>query len=355
MNIPSLSRIGMLVLLLASFLSPYPAAALVEPFNPTSIITDDEYNDTYSMSCRDIQNFLNERPGILKSSVVDGKIASQIICEEANHFGINPRLLLVLLQKEQGLLTDPHPTQYAFDWATGCAPGYDEAKGFSNQLECTARTLRKRFDTVPLGAVVDGVIPVNRASMALYRYNNDQAGNQEFWHIWTHYWPNSAATPVPAEILVEAKLMETTPAVIDTCRSGWLQGTTGLKGYHLLTLNAAGVSDSTNSAIWRPNIPREGAYQVMVYIPNHPAYAWPCNGLQLSVDTSHATYMVHHRDGVTSYVVDQAPLNNVWVNIGSYYFSRGNDDYVQLTDLTGEPSMTRYVNFDSVKFVWVAP
>ena len=345
----------MLVLLIASFLSPSHAAALVEPFNPTSVITDEEFNDPYAMSCSDIQDFLNARPGVLKGYVVDGKKASQIICEQANRFGVNPRLILVLLQKEQGLLAEPQPTQYAFDWATGCAPGYDEAKGFANQVECSARTFRNRFDTVPLGAVVDGVIATNRATTAMYRYNNNQQGNETFWTIWTRYWPRSAAIPTPTEVVVEAELMETTPNVVDTCKSGWLVGNTGLKGYHLLTPNATGTGDSTNSAIWRPNIPREGAYQVLVYVPDHPAYAWPCGGADLSVDTSHAKYVVHHRDGVTSYEVDQAPLSNAWVNIGTYYFSKGNNDYVKLSDLTGEPSMSRYVNFDSIKFVWMAP
>ncbi|HEY3341278.1 MAG TPA: hypothetical protein VGK81_04630 [Anaerolineae bacterium] len=355
MNIPLRSWLGVLLLVTVTLVSPSRAAALVEPFNPVSIITDEEFNDSYAMSCSDIQDFLNQRTGILKSYVLDGKPAARIICEQSNRFGVNPKLILVLLQKEQGLLAESQPSSDAFDWATGCAPGYDEAKGFANQVECSARTLRSRFDTVPLGAVTDGVIPLNRASTALYRYNNTQSGNQDFWTIWTHYWPHSAAAPPPAEILVEAQVMETTPAVGDTCKTGWVTGGTGLKGYHLLTPNASGAGDSTNSAVWRPNIPRTGAYQVQVYIPDHPGYAWPCGGLKLSWDTDHAQYSIKHRDGVTSYEVDQAPLSNAWVNIGTYYFNKGTDDYVTLSDMTGEPAMSRYVNFDSVKFTWVAP
>ena len=355
MNIPLFSRLGVLVLMMVTFLFPSRAAALVEPFNPVSVITDEEFNDSYAMSCSDIQDFLNARTGVMKNYVLDGKLASQMICEQANHFGVNPRLLLVLLQKEQALLGETEPSADAIDWAMGCAPGYEEARGFANQAECAARTLRNRFDTVPLGAVTDGVIPINRATIALYRYNNTQSGNQDFWTIWTRYWPNSAAAPPPTEIVVEAQLMETTPSIGDTCKTGWVTGSSGLKGYHLLTPNASGSGDSTNSAIWRPNLPREGAYQVQVYIPDHPAYAWPCGGLKLSWDTNHALYTVKHRDGVTSYEVDQAPLSNAWVNVGTYYFSKGTDDYVTLSDLTGEPAMSRYVNFDSVKFTWVAP
>ncbi len=345
----------MLVLLLASFLSPLPAAALVEPFNPGAIISDDEFNNPFAMDCRDIQDFLGQRPGILKGYVVGDKSAARIICEQAYRFNLNPRLILTMLQKEQGLLTEAYPTQYAVDWAAGCAPGYEEARGLANQVECAARTLRNRFDTVTLGTTVDGVAPVNRATLALARYNEDQRGNNTFWQIWSHYWPQSDAVSVPTEYMVDAEMMETTPAVVDTCRSGWLKGDTGLKGLHLLTPNAAGVEDSTNAAVWRPTFLREGAYQVLVYIPDHPALEWPCKDVPLAVDTSHATYVVHHRDGETSYEVNQAPISNGWVNIGTYYFSKGTIGYVRLTDLTGEESMTRYVNFDTVKFVWIAP
>jgi hypothetical protein len=342
---------------MATFVFPSRAAALVEPFNPVSVITDEEFNDSYAMSCSDIQAFLNTRSGVMKTYVVDGKSAAQIICEQSYHFGINPRLLLVLLQKEQSLLDDTSPSSDAIDWAMGCAPGYEVARGLADQAECAARTLRNRFDTVPLGAVVDGVIPTNRATFALYRYNNTQSGNQNFWTLWTRYWPGSAATQPPTEIVVEAQLMETTPATNagDTCKTGWVTGRTGLNGYHLLTPNASSASDSTNSAIWRPNLLIEGAYQVQVYIPDHPAYGWPCGTSKLSWDTNHALYTVKHRDGVTSYEVDQAPLSNAWVNIGTYYFSKGVDGYVTLSDNTGESAMSRYVNFDSVKFTWVAP
>jgi hypothetical protein len=345
----------MLVLMLVAFATPSNVAALVEPFNPTSVITDDEFNDSYAMPCTAIQAFLDARPGVLKTFVQDGKTAAQIICEQTNRFGVNPRLILVLLQKEQGLLSDKQPQASAFDWATGCAPGWDEAKGFANQVECSARTLRRRFDSVPLGEVVDGVIPLNRATTALYRYNNHTQGNQDFWAIWTKYWPNSAAMPPPAEIVVDSRQLETTPAIKDPCKSGWAVGTKGLGGHHLVTPNAAGKGDSTNSALWRPNIPREGAYQVYVFVPDRAPITWPCGGANITWDTSHARYTVKHRDGVTTYEVDQAPLHDAWVNIGTYYFAKGTDGYVELSDRSGEASMSRYVSFDDAKWIWVAP
>ena len=355
MNLPLHIRLGMLVLLMVAFLLPPPAAALVEPFNPSIVITDEEFNDTYVMPCAAIQDYLNGRTGVLKSYVENGKTAAQIICEQANRFAINPKILLVLIQKEQGLLGDPQPDQAQFNWAAGCAPGWSEASGFSNQIECAARTLRNRFNTAPLGDVVDGVIPANRGTLALYRYNNNQKGIADFARIWERYWPQSSAGTAPTEIYVDATSLETTPAVKAPCNSGWVIGDRGLKGYHLVTPNAAGQADSTNSAIWRPNIPREGAYQVSVFIPDRAAIAWPCGDNAIVYDTSHATYTVKHRDGTTTYQVDQAPLHNAWVNIGTYFFAKGSDGTIQLTDQTGEPSMSRYVSFDEVKLIYVSP
>jgi hypothetical protein len=355
MNLPSLSRLGMFLLMMLAFIWPRPAAALVEPINPSLIITDAEFNDAYAMSCDAVQAFLNGRTGVLKSYSENGKTAAQIICGQANRFSVNPRMILVLLQKEQGLLGDPQPDQAQFDWATGCAPGWSEARGFSNQIECAARTLRNRFDDASMGDVIDGVIPVNRGTLALYRYNNNQNGVHGFVGIWTRYWPQSAAGDAPSEIDVDATNLETTPAVKDPCNSGWVIGTQGLKGYHLVTPNASGQADSTNSAIWRPNIQREGAYQVSVFIPDRAAIPWTCGGGDIVYDTSHAHYTVKHRDGTNTYEVDQAPLQNAWVNIGTYFFAKGTDDYILLNDQTGEPSMSRYVSFDEARFVWVAP
>ena len=111
----------MLVLLTFCFLlfTSSPANALVETYNPAFLITDEEFNDTGAMSCEQIQAFLNARKGVLKTYAVDGKPAAQIICESATRFSVNPRLLLMTMQKEMGLLTDTEPTEGALNWAMG--------------------------------------------------------------------------------------------------------------------------------------------------------------------------------------------------------------------------------------------
>ena len=353
MSISSLPRLGVLALALAALLLPAPVAAVSDPYDPTNVISDAEFNDTAAMSCGAVQDFLNQRTGILKTYIQDGKTAAQMLCEQSRRFGINPRMLLVLLQKEQGMLGDNSPNQSQMDWAVGCAPGYTEAQGLANQFECAARTFRNRFDAAAVGVTVAGVQPANRATIALLRYNNTTQGNRDFWRIWTHYWPANTAGGAPTQIFVDPADLEATPAIKATCRSGWLTGTYGFSGINLVTPNATGQSDSTNSAVWRPSIPLEGAYQVSVFIPARKSMPWPCGDNAIVWDTSHARYTVKHRDGVTKYEVNQAPLHDEWVNIGTYFFSKGSDGYVQLTDQTGEDSMTRYVSFDEARWVWV--
>jgi len=347
------ARVLVLGVLMMLFLLPGRAQALVEPFDPTLIITDEEFNDAYAMSCDQIQSFLSERSGVLKGYYDGDKSAAQHICEQANRYSINPRLLLVLIQKEQALLSDNSPSDYALNWAAGCGPGWDSTRGFGTQMECVARTLRKRFDTSSLGTAVDGVVPVNRGTLALYRYTSHVWGNQDFWKIWTRYFPNSSAGPPPTEIVVDSRFIETKPALKDDCRKGWVVGARGSGGHQFATPNVASNAESTNSAIWRPRIPRAGVYQVSVFIPNRDPLYWGCGGDSPTWDTSHARYTVKHRDGETVYEVDQAPLHDDWVVVGAYYFNPGSDGYVKLTDVTGEPTSSRYVSFDEVKFVYM--
>ena len=353
----------------AFFLLPSSAHALVEPFNPDFFITDEEFNDANAMTCEQVQGFLNERKGILKSYVDEGKLAAQIICEQASTFSVNPRMLLTMMQKEMGLLTDPTPNPGALNWATGCGPGWDSTKGFATNLECGARTLRKYFDKATPGTPINGSTPANRATAALMKYNESVSGSQDFWNIWTRYFDNtvgngpsnvnatSTGEVLTPPIIVDSKGLETMPPLKpnSTCRSGWAVGVKGLGGHHIATPNVATAAESTNVAIWRPSIARAGAYRVSIYVPNRAKLDWGCGGITAVWDTTNAQYQIKHRDGVTAYAINQQPLGDAWVDIGTYYFNAGTDGYVKISDLTGEPSNTRWVSMDEAKFEWVQP
>lgn len=335
-----------------------PALALVEPFNPAMLITDEEFNDAGAMNCDQIQAFLNERKGVLKSLVADNRTAAQILCDNAANFSVNPRILLVMMQKEMALLSDPQPDQKQIDWAMGCGPGWSVTQGFAAQVECAARTMRKNFDKPGIGTEsVDGVTPATRGTLALYRYTNHITGNQDFFNIWLQYFPSSVASGLPPEIIVDSRNVELTPAIKrePACLYGWASGKQGRGGHFIATPNVATPAQSTNKAIWRPNLPRAGAYRVFAFIPNREAIAWACNPVAAKLDTTNARYTIKHRDGTTQYTVNQAPISDNWVELGSYYFNAGADNFVQLDDMTGEQSNTRWVTIDDLKFVWLQP
>lgn len=337
---------------------PRGAAALVEPFDPAFMITDEEFNDAGAMSCDDIQAFLNERKGVLKGYAVDGRPAAQIICDSAARFSVNPRILLVMMQKEMGLLTDPTPSDGGLNWAMGCGPGWPSTRGFAVNVECGARTLRRNFDRPGLGQdSVDGVTPLNRGTLALFRYTAHVEGNRDFFKIWSGYFPTSAASGRPPEIFVDSRDVQITPQITrdPACLNGWAVGTKARGNHHLVTPNVATQAEATNAAIWRPNLPREGAYRVFVYIPNRDPVQWPCGPIAAKLDTTNARYTIKHRDGVAQYAVNQAPIHDAWIELGSYYFAAGTDGYIQLDDVTGEPSNTRWVSIDDARFVWLQP
>ena len=116
-------------------------------FNPGQIISDSAFYNSGSMSAADIQRFLNgkvavcradpTRPGCLKDyrlstpevTGVAGRCSSlpaknnisaaEIIYDVAIACGISPKVLLVKLQKEQGLVTSTNPSPRAYEFALG--------------------------------------------------------------------------------------------------------------------------------------------------------------------------------------------------------------------------------------------
>lgn len=210
------------------FATPQPKAeALVgSDFYPGYIITDARFYDSASMSAPEIQRFLDSKvascPGqngqtCLRYARFDtfdrapssrcgaysgafGEYAATVIAKVAQACGINPQVLLVMLQKEQGLITATSPTerQYRVAMGYGCpdtAPCDAQYYGFYNQVYKAAWQLRQygvnpnswryRIGNVavqyhPNAACGSSVVSiVNQATASLYNY--------------TPYQPNPAA------------------------------------------------------------------------------------------------------------------------------------------------------------------
>ena len=174
--------------------TPTAEAVSANAFNPGHIISDADFYNGVAMSSADIQNFLNQQvprctigdPGreagmpwapnnssIANACLRDfsmstvttaadrycgayigspNETAAQIIAKVGQSCGISPRVLLVMLEKEQSLVTDTWPTVRQLDvamgancpdsgpnWSASCDPAY---YGFQKQVYRSAWLLK---------------------------------------------------------------------------------------------------------------------------------------------------------------------------------------------------------------------
>ena len=138
----------------------------------------------------------------LRNYTEAGRTAAQIIYDTSQQYTINPQVFIVLLQKEQGLITDTWPLNVQYRTATGygcpdTAPCDSQYYGLSNQLNWSGKMFRAILNNSPtwytpyiLGNNYIQYSPTkscggstvniqNRATQALYNY--------------TPYQPNQAA------------------------------------------------------------------------------------------------------------------------------------------------------------------
>ncbi len=221
----------------SGFSSQSADAAPVTGFNAGNIIDEYTFTNKSSMDAGQIQAFLNSKVSncdtngtqpaseygrsdlthaqyaalkgwaappytCLKDYVEGGRDAAQIIYDTAQTYKINPQVLVVLLQKEQGLVTDNWPLSSQYKTATGygcpdTAPCDSQYYGLTNQLTWAATmfhailtssttwytpyTLGNNFVQWSPNSSCGGstVNIVNRSTQALYNY--------------TPYQPNAAA------------------------------------------------------------------------------------------------------------------------------------------------------------------
>jgi len=199
-----------------------------EGFNPGNIISDEVFFNSETMSVQEIQDFLDEVGyGCREGSVpcisqyvedtktyaggkycgdyvgAEGESAAEIIYYSALQCSINPQVLLVMLQKEQGLLTASgfrlNESRYEIAMGYGCPDNADcgsEFYGFSNQVYSAAKQL-KRYQTEPGQYRVkpgqenqilfnpdpdcgeSTVYVENAATAALYNYTPYQPGGED--------------------------------------------------------------------------------------------------------------------------------------------------------------------------------
>jgi len=206
-------------------------------FDPGYIISDGNFYDPNAMSAAEVQGFIDGKisacaPGIpcLKDLRIDtfdipgtpmcrsysgapGESAATIIYKVGFACGVSQAALLVMLQKEQGLVNNPRPSMAALSAAMGVGcydngePCVGTYSGFFNQI-FNAAYLLKRY-TQPAGTGpgtayttrFDLRYPVGQVSPILYHPNTGCGTKPVFitnqathaLYIYTPYTPNQAA------------------------------------------------------------------------------------------------------------------------------------------------------------------
>ena len=185
-----------------------PITAKTVEFDPNFIISDEELQNWESMNLSDIQAFLESKESYLqdyKTKNWEGvtKKASSMIYEAAKENEINPKYLLVKLQKEQSLVLNSNPSQKQLDWATGYGISDDNKttdievqkyKGFGVQVDRAAGIMRwyydnyKKIDWIKRQDkiyIIDGevIIPKSNATGFLYTYTPHIHGNKNHYFL----------------------------------------------------------------------------------------------------------------------------------------------------------------------------
>jgi N-acetylmuramoyl-L-alanine amidase len=160
--------------------------------------------------------------------------------------------------------------------------------------------------------------------------------------------------PITLPIVLERPTL--TPTYDDgMCGSGWYTFTNQRGQPAYLTLNAQIEDQITHQAAWQVDLPIDGEYRLEAFIPDHGAINWLCPEKTISWDTSHAVYEITHANGTSYTPVDQAPIANAWVDLGTFYFSGEEAAAVTLTDVTGEPFQTKTVSASALRFTFTPP
>lgn len=246
------------------FHSGKQAKAYLAGYDDSNIMTDFVMSNTTTMSERNIWDFLhsknpcndrnlakavkgyhyNIRDGhfvCMADEMFSGQTTSHIIWQAAQDYHINPQVLLVVLEKEQRLISDTFPSNLEYNHATGfncpddgkgCRP---EHAGFINQVRSAAAFFREVLDggwsNYPAYETSNilyhpnrscgskRVYVANRATSALYRYTpyvpNQAAlranwgygdacsayGNRNFYNMFTNWFGSTRGYEVHGGIL----------------------------------------------------------------------------------------------------------------------------------------------------------
>lgn len=201
--------------------SPIKLNSTTNAFNPNKIISDKEFLDCSSMTEKQIQDFLEFKGSYLKDFKVAGALPSYWIYKHCNDFGLNAKVLMTNIQKEQASITAKTlpKNKRRLDYFCGVGaydpPRGDDPKwaGIDKQILGSVQVNVKRYNNAvklkfPYSYTTDKpefrkLQISNAATRSLYSYTpfvGDQTviigknkydapfGNKLFWYIYNRWF-----------------------------------------------------------------------------------------------------------------------------------------------------------------------
>lgn len=187
------------ILCLISSIRPLPSIAF--DFHKNFILSDNEFRDSSALTLTGIKNFLKEKGSFLQDYITedvsgDSVSAAQIIYDTAQTYDLNPKVLLVMAEKESSAITRSTSSSASTDWTLGYAvcdgcsksdPNVIKYKGLAKQFDAAGNRIANSYlaDLEDHGSTISGwgpgiskttidgieVTPTNNATAALYTYN----------------------------------------------------------------------------------------------------------------------------------------------------------------------------------------
>jgi len=283
-------------------------------WNAGRIIDDSIFTNTNTMNPSQIQAFLNSKVPVcdtygtqpseygggtraqwgqakygqstftcLKDYSENGRSSAQIIYDTAQKYQINPQVLIVLLQKEQSLVTDTWPLNVQYRTATGygcpdTAPCDSQYYGLTNQLDWAGKMFRAILNNSPtwytpyvlgnnfIRYSPDGncggstVYIQNRATQALYNY--------------TPYQPNQATLNAGWGTASCGAYGNRNFFLYFT---SWFGATTG-SGYSWNEVSKTLYTDTDKTTVVDPSDVKQGQYLYVQYkVLNTGSFTWNSN------------------------------------------------------------------------------
>lgn len=187
-------------------------------FDPDEIVASAPLQDAATLDGARLTAFLEMtpygQPSFLATYASHGQSAVASIVSAAQRYGLNPLVLVVRAQMDQGLVGSPtYPSaasRVEFAFGCGCASAGDcdpAYEGFDVQVGCLAAALRESLDAVAARGKTDGgwgpgltsrtidgvpVRPRDDSTASLYQYTpvvaqGQPGGNWLLWNLWQRY------------------------------------------------------------------------------------------------------------------------------------------------------------------------